>query len=193
MPAGENKEFGGLPISRLVRRYKDAEFENLVHRHWDAVYGCARARVANEQDVEDIVNQTFARAWNGRFRRESKEITWLRGICINLCIDYYRHKARQPTCVSFEELLSSSLTAERELSKGVDTEAARDAFLLEEAIRQLPEDLRNPFILVPLRGVSKTEAAKLLGLKRTTLNSRVDAACKRLAAELREPPPREGA
>jgi RNA polymerase sigma-70 factor (ECF subfamily) len=169
-----------------------------LYRHKDELFKFAMGRVRNYHDAEEIIQDTFLKAHRGQsgFRRESKEITWLREICENCCIDCWRRRRRHPECVSFDESVSKWEAVEEELSRrgAVDIEQiALDALWLRQAVAKLPENERLAFVLTRLCGYSVTQAAEeILDVPRTTLDSRLRAALGRLGDDLEPPPLQEG-
>lgn len=69
--------------------------EKWVSNHSDYLYRYTRARVFNEDDALDFVQETFLSAWKARetFKGDSSERTWLTSILKRKIIDYYRKKA----------------------------------------------------------------------------------------------------
>ncbi len=170
-------------------------FESL-YRHKDELFKLAIGRVRNYHDAEEIVQDTLVKAHRatGEFRSESTQITWLRSICENCCIDCWRRRTRRLDCVSLDELLSKWPGADQELDRlgAVDPEQqALDALWLRQAIAELPENERWAVVLMRLCGYSGREAAAILDVPRTTLGSRLRAALGRLGDELEAPPSRE--
>jgi len=168
-----------------------------LYRHKDELFRLAVRRVRNYHDAEEVVQDTLVKAHRamGEFRRESKEITWLRSICENCCIDCWRRRTRRLDCVSLDELLSKWPGADQDLGRlgAVDPEQeALDGLWLRQAIAKLPENERLAVVLTRLCGYGMTEAAAILEVPRTTLDSRLRAALGRLGDEFELPPSREG-
>lgn len=193
---GGNNGFSPLPIRQPLRRQKEAAFDDLFDRHSLALFKLAMVKVRNYQDAQDIVSETFLRAWRGweEFRGESTEITWLSAICKRVCIDYWRRNRKRLRDLSFDELLSNSGAPEQELVQLPGGPERDDVLDLLAAITRLPQKERRGFVLTKLCGFSVTETAdEILDIPRTTLESRLKAASRRLAVERYEPSSREGA
>src|SRR5712692_3192210 len=74
----------------------------------DLVYNIARRMVPRREDAEDLVQETYLaafRAWQDH-RRPRKVEPWLATICLNLGRSGYRHRARRPREVSWDEMAS---------------------------------------------------------------------------------------
>src|SRR6202166_3280859 len=92
----------GLPDDReLVRRAQAADkeaFEELVHRHQHRVFAVAGGILRRREDVEDIAQQVFVKAYFSlkRFDQRAAFSTWLYKITVNECWDLLRKKKVRP-------------------------------------------------------------------------------------------------
>lgn len=78
---------------KFANRNTRAIFEELYRRHKGQIYHTCISYVRNPDDAEDMVAQTFFKAWRARksFRGDSKFSTWLTRIAVNECLMYIRH------------------------------------------------------------------------------------------------------
>src|SRR5580698_3342880 len=91
MDAGDD-----IAINGARRGDRDA-FRVLVERHAKAVFRLAYRMTANEIDAEDMVQETFLKAWKqiGKFDGRASFATWLHRICANCSLDLIRARKRK--------------------------------------------------------------------------------------------------
>ena len=146
----------------------------------DLVFNLSRRLTDNRQDAEDLVQETYLRAFRAwtEHRRPKKIEPWLATICLNLARSRYRARGRRPAEVPLHEWFGDE-------RPGADPEARaferieRDE--LYRANRQLPEDQRVAITLVDLFGLSTYEAAEAMGTPRGTVLSRLHRGRRALA------------
>src|SRR5436305_4246632 len=83
----------------LARSGDSEAFRALVERHSRAVYRLAHRMTGNPQDAEDVVQETFLRAYRqlSRFESRANFGTWLHRIAVNCSIDLIRSRKHQET------------------------------------------------------------------------------------------------
>jgi RNA polymerase sigma-70 factor, ECF subfamily len=83
----------------LARDGDSEAFKSLVERHSRAVYRLAHRMTGNPQDAEDVVQETFLKAYRqlGRFESRANFGTWLHRIAVNCSIDVIRARKHQET------------------------------------------------------------------------------------------------
>jgi RNA polymerase sigma-70 factor, ECF subfamily len=152
-------------------------FEELVRRHYAAVWRVAFLSVREEMAAEELTQDTFLRAYGGLagWRGDASLRTWLATICRRLCIDRARLKQLDTVNAPDLEAVAGSTS---------ETETLADRFDLQAALDRLPADDREAFLLVHHYGYSSFEAATLLGVPASTVRSRVARARLRLADAL---------
>ena len=81
----------------LARDGDSDAFRALVDRHSRAVYRLAHRMTGNPQDAEDVVQETFLKAYRqlGRFESRANFSTWLHRIAVNCSIDLIRGRKHQ--------------------------------------------------------------------------------------------------
>jgi RNA polymerase sigma-70 factor (ECF subfamily) len=169
------------------------EFEAEALRHLDALYRTALRMTRSEADAEDLVQETYIRAFRFRdqFTLGTNMKAWLFRILTNTFINSYRRKAAQPEVTDLEGVdefslyrrmadhraASSSPDPEAELLKGlVDTEVT-------DALEELPEKFRQT-VLLDVEGFSYKEIAEMLGIPIGTVMSRLHRGRKFLQKRL---------
>lgn len=167
---------------------EDSAFELLVQRHLKLVYSFVFRFVGNEKDAEDIVQETFIKAWKNlkNYSRQSSRFkTWLMHIARNTAIDYLRKKQYVPFSKLegedetgwFAENLPDEASLPEELlaHKG-------DAEDLERAMLEISPVYREVLLLYYGSDLTFEEAATISGISANTLKSRH----RRAVAELRK-------
>lgn len=157
------------------------------------LYGAALRMTRNPQDAEDLVQETYLRAYRGfsGFREGTNLRAWVYRILTNTFINTYRRKAAQPEVTDLDGVdefslyrrmandraASSSPDPESELLSGVvDTEVT-------EALEALPEKFRTT-VLLDVEGFSYKEIAEMLGIPIGTVMSRLHRGRKFLQKRL---------
>ncbi len=170
-------------------------FETEALSYLDALYRTGLRMTRSEADAEDLVQETYIRAF--RFREQFTAGTnlkaWLFRILTNTFINSYRRKRAQPEFTELEGVdefslyrrmsdarsASASPDPERELLDGiVDTE-------VKEALMELPEKFRS-VVLLDVEGFSYKEIAEMLGIPIGTVMSRLHRGRKFLQKRLLE-------
>jgi RNA polymerase sigma-70 factor (ECF subfamily) len=176
----------------------------LLRDHGDQIFALGMQLCGNRQDAEDLVQETFLRAFRGwdRFEGRSKPSTWLYAIATRTCKRLRRKRAGEPQRM---ESLTALLPSGEEMfaylpSNEVDplgktmSREARDA--VERGISSLPLHFRIPLVLKELMELSIAEVSDVLGIKEATVKTRVHRGRLLLRRELstalpkkRLPPP----
>src|SRR5712671_5038363 len=180
----------GLPDDReLVRLAQTGDkeaFEELVRRHQHRVFAVAGGILRRREDVEDIAQQVFVKAYFSlkRFDQRAAFSTWLYKITVNECWDLLRKRKSRPLVYEsdFSEEQSRQYSAmEREATKGLDTSdrmAMRER--LENMLGQLEKRDRAMLILKEVEGFSVEEIADSMGLNANTVKVRLFRARRRI-------------
>ena len=158
----------------------EAEFLRVTMPAADAVYNLARRLSADAAEAEDLVQETYLRAWQawGQRRRPRRVEPWLATICLNLARDAARARARRPAALPAEGL------AERPDQVDVAEQAVRRVLRAdaEAALATLPDEQRIAIVLMDLCGLTAAEAAAVSGSPRGTVLARAHRGRKALTA-----------
>jgi RNA polymerase sigma-70 factor, ECF subfamily len=165
-------------------------FRVLVERHSRAVYRLAYRITGNEQDAEDVVQETFLRAYKqiGQFDGRSSFSTWIYRICSNCSLDLIRsRKAREkPREPVVEEKATSWI--DRIAAPDPDperlTHSGQITRLLKPALEQLSEMERVAFTLRHFEGCNVEEIARTLGVHQNAAKHSVFRAVQKLRRAL---------
>ncbi len=161
-----------------------ATFEATMLPFMDALYRTALSMTRNAGEAEDLVQDTYVRAFQyfDQFQTGTNARAWLFRILTNLFINTYRKRVREPERVSYDDLedffLFNRLTdaqarsgtarsPEEMVVERVQIEAIRDA------IGQLPEEYRDTVLLADLNDFSYEEIAQTLTIPIGTVRSRL--------------------
>jgi RNA polymerase sigma-70 factor, ECF subfamily len=158
----------------------ETEFLRATMPAADAVYNLARRLTADAADAEDLVQETYLRAWQawGQRRRPRRVEPWLATICLNLARDAARGRTRHPAALPAEHLAGwpdHVDVAEQAVRRVLRADA-------EAALRALPEVQRVAVVLMDLCGLTAAEVAAATGSPRGTVLARVHRGRKALAA-----------
>jgi RNA polymerase sigma-70 factor, ECF subfamily len=173
----------------LVRRAQKGDkeaFEVLVQRHQHRVFAVARGILKRQEDVEDIAQQVFVKAYFSlkRFDQRAAFSTWLYKITVNECWDLLRKRKARPLVyeADFSEDQSKQFSAtEQQADTGPDTsERLAMRQRLDTMLAQLDERDRAMLILKEVQGFSVEEIADSLGLNANTVKVRLFRARRRV-------------
>jgi RNA polymerase sigma-70 factor (ECF subfamily) len=168
--------------SPLLTDERQAVFEQEAMQHLDALYRTALRMTRNPQDAEDLVQETYLRAFRffDKFEPGTNLRAWLFKILTNTYINRYRKLASEPRIDSLDG------SEEFALYNHLDTEAAKrggsveaqvlDHFAesdIKAAIEALPPQFRMAVLLADVEGFSYNEIAEITGVKKGTVMSRL--------------------
>ena len=180
----------GASDAELVRRARDrdeAAIRAIIRSNNRRLYRLARGILRNDSEAEDVVQETYVRAFThlDSFRGGSSFGTWLGRIAINEALGRLRRRRARVETLLEPELLNAEIipfpvpTA----SDPEKTMAQRQIQnVVEQAIDELPEPFRIVFMTRVVEGMNVEETAELLGLKPETVKTRLH----RARAALRE-------
>ncbi len=160
--------------------------------HLDALYRLARQLARSAADAEDLVQETYARAFRGAagFAPGSNRRAWLFRILRNAFLDLRRRERRMPVGPAPDEVDAPDPAAAEGWLRG-DAELERLRRVvgeeIEAALRTLSEDGRT-VVLLDLEGLSEVEIAEVMGCAPGTVKSRLSrarAALRELLADYR--------
>ncbi|MBV9766202.1 MAG: RNA polymerase sigma factor [Acidobacteriaceae bacterium] len=178
-------EWTDSAAAEAARNGNQHAFRVLVERHSHSVFRLAFRMTGNEQDAEDLVQETFLRAFKQlqRFDGRAAFGTWLYRICANCSLDWIRaRKSRreQQTSSDDESLNWLDRVATPEPSPERLTESGQIAELLEPALKRLSEMERTAFVLRHYEGCDIEEIARALGVQTNAAKHSVFRAVQKL-------------
>jgi len=156
------------------------------------LYSAALRMTRNPADAEDVVQETFLKAYRAydTFTEGTNLKAWLYRILTNTYINKYRKKQRRPNEVELGELQDLYLYKRLGEHSGAQVSAeseALDLFVDEdiiEALESLPENFRLPVLYADVEGFSYKEIAEILDVPIGTVMSRLHRGRKALQRKL---------
>jgi RNA polymerase sigma-70 factor, ECF subfamily len=157
------------------------------------LYGAALRMTRNPQDAEDLVQETYLRAFRGfaGFQEGTNLRAWIYRILTNTFINAYRKKQREPVTIQeddtpdwylYDKLGDSGVeaSAETEVLESIPDED------VQRALEDLPEGFRMAVLLADVEGFSYKEIAEILDVPIGTVMSRLHRGRKALQRALWE-------
>jgi RNA polymerase sigma-70 factor, ECF subfamily len=170
----------------LVRRAVDRDetaVRSIMQANNRRLYRLARGILRNDSEAEDVVQETYVRAFThlGDFRGDSSLATWLSRIAMNEALGRLR---RQRPGVEWSSLPEGALEAQiiqfphSGTSEDPEKSMAQRQIqhVVEHAIDELPDPFRMVFITRVIEGMNVEETAEILGLKPETVKTRLHRA-----------------
>lgn len=166
-------------LVRLAQNGTESAFEELVRRHQHRVFGLVNSILRRREDVEDVAQQVFLKAFLAikRFDLRAAFSTWLYKITVNECWDYLRKKKVRP--LTYESDMSQEQVSRLDQIVSADRpperadERAEVKEMLEWMLDKLPEQDRDLLVLKEIEGFSVRELSEILGLNVNTVKVRL--------------------
>jgi RNA polymerase sigma-70 factor (ECF subfamily) len=166
----------------LVNNINEDVFTNETLPHRSALYNYALKISGNSDDAQDLVQETYYKAYRhfDKFESGTNSKAWMFMILKNSFINDYRKSKREPYKLDYEQIQNfyENVKSDRSQTNNLDTEYFNNLFddELTEAIDRLPTKMREVFLLCDLDGNSYEETAELVGCPIGTVRSRLHRA-----------------
>jgi RNA polymerase sigma-70 factor, ECF subfamily len=166
-------------VTQAAAGCRDA-FDELVRRYRRRVYNLVRTLTAGDSDAEDLVQDTFVRAYRAiaRFRGDSAFRSWLYRIAINV-VHTHVNRRRMRNGALVVPVHDADAVDDLPASGDVEQTLLRRQ-VIDRALASLPEDLRMLVVLRDIHGLKYDEIAKVVKTPRGTVESRLFRARQRL-------------
>lgn len=175
-------------VRRAQREDKEA-FEELIRRHQHRVFAVAGGILKRREDVEDIAQQVFVKAYFSlkRFDQRAAFTTWLYKITVNECWDMLRKKKVRPLVYEADLSEEQARQVISSAEKGKDVPDISDRLEARQRVERLLEGLeerdRLMLILKEVEGFSIEEIAEVLDLNANTVKVRLFRARRRVVSQ----------
>jgi RNA polymerase sigma-70 factor (ECF subfamily) len=186
----------GLADDReLVRRAQGSDkeaFEELVRRHQHRVFAVAGGILRQREDVEDIAQQVFVKAYFSlkRFDQRAAFSTWLYKITVNECWDMLRKRKVRPLIyesdLSEDQARQFGAPDERAQKQPDISERLEARQRVERLLEGLDERDRTMLVLKEVEGFAVEEIAQILDLNANTVKVRLFRARRRIVSQARK-------
>jgi RNA polymerase sigma-70 factor, ECF subfamily len=173
----------------LARDGDSEAFRGLVERHSRAVFRLAHRMTGNASDAEDVVQETFLRAYKqlGRFESRANFGTWLHRIAVNCSIDLIRarpHRESGHDTADLEHFGAAEAADAGRASPERLMLSAEVQTRITGAMSALSQMERAAFVLRHFEGQSIDEISRALGLKTNATKHSIFRAVKKMRVAL---------
>jgi RNA polymerase sigma-70 factor (ECF subfamily) len=178
--------------ANLEKKFKDELFEREFLPHIDALYNFGYHLTYNEDDANDLVQETYLKAYRfiDSYEQGTNAKAWLFKILKHAFINEYRKKTKEPGRVDYEDIVAYH---DQEDTKYVGTLDMRQEIFqgmmgdeVTKAVNSLPVDFRTVILLCDVEGFTYEEIAKIVNIPIGTVRSRLHRARNMLKEMLRE-------
>ena len=183
------------------QRQKQA-FEEIAFEHMDSLYSTALRYTHNTQEAEDLVQDTYLRAYRffDKFEQGTNFKAWIFKILTNTFINRYRKKVRTPQQVQLEKveygLEDKNSDADKDVGEWDDFDKDKYKELFDDeitsALSQLSDEFRMVVLLADVEGFSYKEIAEIIDRPSGTVMSRLFRGRRMLQRILEKYAQREG-
>ena len=172
--------FDDVALATQAQQGDKSAFTELVNRYAQRVFRVARHITKNDQDAEDVLQDTFLKAYSRlqQFEGNSKFYTWVVRIAVNEALMRMRRGKNRVTLSLDQELETKDGAIQRDLPS--DTEDPEESLNrtelrdgLTQAIDGLSGTYRPVFVLRDMEGLSTEETAEMLDLSISAVKSRL--------------------
>lgn len=169
----------------------DAAYRTLYETYHSNVVAVVRRRISDPDVVEDLIQQSFIRAFNAlpTFRGESAFGTWITRIAINVCLSHKRSERVRQNWVTLLEDVEYAKAAMSEAARQggpeIDIRNRERRELVLQGIDRLPERYRKAIWLRYIKDLSYEEIVQTLEVPMGTVKTWLNRARRQLEREFR--------
>jgi RNA polymerase sigma-70 factor (ECF subfamily) len=175
----------------LNNQDRQAQFEQTILPHINAAFNLARWMIKNDQDAEDVVQESYLRAYKYFSSYQGGDSrAWLLTIVRNTCYTWLHENQAQALTVDLDEEISSAEIDGDDPEQRLQIKADQQS--VTHALEELPAAYRELIVLRELEGMSYKEIALIARVPIGTVMSRLARARQRLKAYLGQRDNEEG-
>jgi RNA polymerase sigma-70 factor (ECF subfamily) len=158
---------------------KQRDFQKEAMQHIDALYNFALRMTNDQEDAEDLVQETYMKAYRffDSFEKGTNCKAWLFRILKNSYINKYRKEAKEPDKVDYDDIKEFYHTVKHSSTDSNDMQEKIFGSLLDDevsrALEGLPEDFREVVQLCDIEGFTYEEIANMVDCPIGTVRSRL--------------------
>jgi RNA polymerase sigma-70 factor, ECF subfamily len=185
----------------MLDSIKKELFEKVAFANMDSLYGTALRMTRNTKDAEDLVQETYLKAYRffDQFEQGTNFKAWIFKILVNSFINTYRKKARTPFLVDYQQVdlktdpIEDFNDSEKECSEFNDVDY-KDMFddEVQKSLFKLPDEFRIVVLLADIELMSYQQIAEIISRPIGTVMSRLFRARRMLQKQLARYARREG-
>ena len=177
-------------LNTHIKSDKEKEFLEEAVPHMNFLYSFARHLTGNPNDADDLVQDTFLKAYKfwDKYEKGTNIRAWLFRIMKNSYINRYRKEVKEPNLVDFDEIQEFYTSLKEVTNDEQDLEAKIFSGILDDdvskALDSLPPDFKTVVILCDIEGLSYEEIADFIDIPVGTVRSRLHRGRKMLQSQL---------
>ena len=167
-----------LSAQLLNPKTQRSAFGEVVRLYSEQLYWQIRRIVLTHDDANDVLQNTFLKAWNGLdgFHADSKVFTWLSRIAINESLDFLRRNKHLMVSSDDDMTIANTLMADNYFD-GNETEA-----MLQQAVASLPDVQRTVFQMRYFEEMKYSDISQILNTSESSLKASYHLAVKKISA-----------
>ncbi len=174
---------------RAGKSEKQKAFEGEALEHAELLYNYALRMTGNTADADDLVQETYLKAYRfwDRYEQGTNIRAWLFRILKNSYINRYRKESKEPGMVDYDEIQNVYSSIGSGVVRDDTPDASFDRMLddvVSSAVLELPEDFRTVVILCDIEGLTYEEIAEFVDRPLGTVRSRLHRGRKLLQHKL---------
>ena len=157
---------------------REEAFTSLIRQYQEPLYWQIRRMVLHHDDADDVLQNTFVKAWTGidSFRGECKISTWLYRIAINETLSFLDKKKKTPSGCDADITVADTLIGD------IYFDGDRTQAQLQEAVAQLPEKQRLVFNMKYFQEMTYEDISEILGTSVGALKASYHIAVKKITS-----------
>lgn len=171
----------------LIKRLNDEgtrqeAFTQLVKQYQEPLYNQIRRMVLIHEDADDVLQNTFIKAWTGleNFRGDSKLSTWLYRIAVNESLNFLERQKKKTTSIDTDEP-SLGMEIANTLQSDPYFDGDEVEMQLQQAIALLPEKQRAVFNMKYFQEMKYEEMSAIMGITVGALKANYHHAVKKIS------------